>query len=93
MASDSDRELEIVLMEDDVFDDDTVKYYYGEFSGRTLKSMRVGTTVTSGEIEPAAEAEMYIDCKVYRTHDKNKKDPENGFMIGKLFNYQIGINS
>lgn len=85
------RGMEVFLMEDDVFDDDTVKYYTGDFSGRKLTKMGYAGTTTSGEIEPGDTAEMYLDTKVYKR--PSGTDAEEGYAIGKMFDFQIGINS
>lgn len=94
-APDDDRGFEVFLMEEDgLFNpNDTVKYYTGTFTGRQLTSMRYRVTVTPGDLDDNVTAEMYIDCKVYRTRKTNMSDPSDGTLIGKLFNYQIGINS
>lgn len=85
------RDMEIFLMEDDVIGDDCVKSYVSEFTGRKLTSIGFGGTNTPGEIEDTGTAEMYLDCKVYKRI--NGSDPEDGYVIGKLFDFQIGINS
>lgn len=92
---DNDRGFEVFLMEEDgIFNpNETVKYYTGTFTGRKLTSMQYRWTTTNGNLDDNATAEMYIDCKVHRTQNPNLSDPANGTMIGKLFNYQIGINS
>lgn len=86
------RSIEIFLMESDLFNaDDTVKCYTGQFSGRKLTKMSYRFTSTNGEIEDTDTAEMYLDTKVYKC--TNGTDAEDGYVIGRMFDFQIGINS
>lgn len=91
-AADTDRAMEVFLMENDAFNaDDTVKRYNDRFQGRKLNKIELGGTVTRGEIEDADTVEMYLDAKIYRSH--TQADAEEGYVIGKMFDFQIGINS
>lgn len=94
-AKDNNRALEVFLMEKDGWfnPDDTVKLYTGTFSGLKLSSMKLSVSVTNGDLDNDKTAEMYIDCKVYKTRNPNLSDPAEGTLIGKLFNYVIGIQS
>lgn len=94
-ARDNARIMEVFLMEDDtwILPDDLVKCYTGKFTGWKLTSMQLSCTITPGTIDYDKTAEMYIKCNVRKTTNPNMSDPSTGTIIGKMFNYQIGINS
>lgn len=89
-ASDNKRKIEIRLYDQDVFSDDLIKTYKGNFNGRTLSYINSPTTNISGDIEPANEndVELYIKYKV----DKMTGDPSTPTIASGLFEYNVGIN-
>lgn len=76
------------LNEDDILFNDDVKFYSLHFSGRTISSIDYVSTLTSGSIEPDANAELFIDFWI----TKLTGDPTNPTIASGIFKYNMGIN-
>lgn len=59
-AASGDREFKLYVMEDDVSDDDYVKYYTGTFNGPYLTRITFDHIVASSSIEINGGVELYI---------------------------------